>query len=254
MIRIFSIIAILVMSCFAGIAADADKMQSLRKDFAVVAYGFAIDQICDVTPNSEKISYLGDYIDARWWLWRARTGVGKTISKKMAEKAWVSTQAGKNCDAVAQSEVATSLMMLKDFPDRAEALFGTPPKSLLNPKPDQKRIFATYQSARLGWIIAKKCIIDPKMANDLYLGLMDTRKFLLGTFRPDQLAGLEKATSEMKTWGTMGPCSAKRIQFAEMAEGFLADLSATAQVENSQQAGSDETEQAKSLVENNQKS
>ena len=247
MYRFLSVIAVLVMSCGFSFGADAGKMQSLRKDFAVIAYGFAIDQICDITPNSDKVSYLSEYIDARWWLWRARTGVGKTISKKMAEKAWVSTQAGKKCSDKALIEITASLSMLKDFPDRAQALFGAPSQSLLNPTPNQKLIFAHYQSARLGWIIAKKCAPNTKMPAVLYARLMDARTLLLKTFRPNQLAGLEKATAEMQVWGTMGRCTAKRVEFANMAKIFLAELDVAAQVKKSE-------EPTTRTIENNQNS
>lgn len=235
-------------------AADAGKMQDLRSDFAMVAYGYAIDQICDITPNDQKVSFLADYIDARWWLWRARTGVDKTISKKMAEKAWSFTQGGRKCDDKSQAEIVAALAMLKDFPTRAEALFGTPSKSLLNPKPNQKRIFASYQSARLGWIIAKKCNPDIEVQQKLYQDLMDTRKLMLSVFRPNQMAGLEKATSEMHVWGTMGQCTAKRLEFAGMADGFLTELRAIAKTKFVQDPKTNETEQATSLTENNQNS
>ena len=217
-------IVFLALMPVAAIGAQQEDMQNLRQEFAAISYGYAVDQICDVTANEEKISFLADYIDANWWLWRARTGVNKPIAKKMAEKAWRTTEAGKNCAVNEIADVQKSIELLATFPARAETVLGTPSKSLLNPKPNQKHIFATYQAARLAWIIAKKCRADIEQNDNLFARLMQTRKELLTVFRPDQLAGLEKSTAEMLVWGTIGACTKKRNQFVLLANELLAEL------------------------------
>ena len=207
-----------------AIAATPQDQARLRSDFAKISFGYAIDQICDVTSHAEKISFMADYVDANWWMWRARTGVNKTIAKKMGEKAWRQTSGGTKCDQAATSSVKSAMEMIAQFPTEAEALFGAPTKSLLNPKPDQKRIFATYQAARLAWIMDAKCNSEKSYNSALFLRLMKARKQLLIVFRPDQLGGLEKSTNQMKMWATLGQCTAKRKSFVLYMSNALAEL------------------------------
>ena len=216
-------IVVALLPTFASAASPGDMAQ-LRADFAKISFGYAIDVICDVTPNEDKISFMADYIDAHWWMWRARTGVNKTIAKKMSEKAWRETAGGADCNSSALGKIEMAKTQLSSFPANAEAVFGTPSKSLLNPKPDQKRIFATYQAVRLAWIMDEKCSANKKETSTLFVRLMQTRKHLLSVFRPDQLGGQEKSTDQMMMWATLGPCTDKRRSFISFATDALAEL------------------------------
>jgi hypothetical protein len=210
-----------LLTCLSatGVMANPTKEQDLREKFAAVSLGYAIDQVCDFSENHQKVGFLAEYIEARWWLWRARTGVENAIAKKMGEKAWRLTAAGSNCGAEAEQAYDHGLYALTHFAADAQAVFGEPSQSLLNPKPQQKHIFATYQLARYGWILAKKCDATPSETpiNAYYQQLLSARKMLLQTFRPDQLASLDKATNEMIIWGTSGSCTPKRLDFIKMA-------------------------------------
>jgi len=241
LLRVATFLLVLSLASAPASSAQANAPKDLRADFAQIALGYALDQICDVTQNTEKLAFMADYINAHWWMWRARTGVNKPIAKKMTEKAWKMTVGGTKCSATSVLQIKEARSVLQDFPINAEALFGTPSASLLNPKPDQKRIFATYQAARIAWVISKKCNEDQAASHKIYVRLMGARKSLLDVFRPDQLAGLEKSTAEMQLNGMLGNCSAKRDTFVRLAMDELMGLLPVNGEPAEQAVGSDKT-------------
>lgn len=218
------LIAILNLNAFA---ATFDGERQIREKFSSLALSYSLDQLCDFSGNELKVVILSQFLEARWWLWRTRTGVGKLITKKMADKAWTMTDGGKNCSAKINQKFDAGRNNLVTFPDVARGYFGQPGESLLNPKPGQMVLFSKYQIARQGWIIARKCQPDytAQQSKNSKQNLMRIRSQLLVKFRPDQLAKLEKNTNEMVVWGTNGPCSAKLRGFAKMAQKLFSDTS-----------------------------